>query len=157
MSKDSGHRSPKTQKERRDTVKAKELGIRVRGRRKALPDSYDDLHKSAGKHGWKQNRRKHQYREDMIEAIVEAAMTCMGEKPPEAAWRKVHRHISPGKDPKSKSVFRHARKHSRGPDNPKGKYRYDFQPGAEQFHQVVDRPLWRETSKGKAVRTYKIK
>jgi hypothetical protein len=134
------------------------VGVRAKRNKTHTPDDRQYGGYSDSQRSWKQKKQTRQYREDLIEAILEVTKTLMGDKPPEAAWRKIHRLIKPSNDPQSKSIFRHTRKSSRGPDNPKGKYRYDYQPGAEQIYQVDDRhTLWTDTSKGKAIRTYKKK
>jgi hypothetical protein len=73
-------------------------------------------------------------------------------KPPEAAWRKIFRHLDTGDNPKSKAVFRHVRKRSKSPMNPSGKFKYDYTPGAENYGGLVGGKL---TNKGKATFVYK--
>ncbi len=111
---------------------------RITGRDKAVSTANEIIRRSA-KLAAQQDRRR-------------AGISKM--KPPEAAWRKVFRHLDTGDNPKSKAVFRHVRKHSRGPMNPGGKFKYDYTPGAKDYGRLVQGRL---TDKGKATFVYQKK
>jgi hypothetical protein len=80
-------RAPKTHRERKETERARDQGIKPRGKRskRGLPSDWDDIDRSGyGKHGWKQNKkRRHQYREDVMtrEDLIEEILTILLEGP----------------------------------------------------------------------------